>query len=82
MFENRMSEVVGFWERRFCITPWCQAGTLYVQRRGAGPDSWRVTQKTDQPEWLIASDEPVCPCCGGYLLTQANLDDGVEVSGA
>lgn len=70
------------WERRYCITPGCQADTLYVQRRGKGLELWRVSEKPNQPEWLIASIDPLCPYCAAHLLTQANLEDGVDAPAA
>lgn len=78
MQDNHNHETNGIWEKRFCITPWCDTRELYVQRKEEGLDIWRVTETPNQPEWLMASVEPVCPCCGGHLLTQANLDDGVD----
>jgi hypothetical protein len=79
---DRKTEVTGTWERRYCITPGCEVRTLYVQRKGEGLDLWRVSEHPNQPEWLIASVDPICPLCAAHLLTQANLDDGVEVRAA
>jgi len=80
MIQDRESSVIGVWERRFCVTSWCTADALYVQRKGEGLDVWRVTEKPDQPEWLVASDVPVCPLCGHHLATQANLDEGLDAA--
>lgn len=78
MLTNRMSNVVGTWEKRFCVTPGCHADVLYIQRKFDGLDLWRVTENPNQPEWLVAAPEPICPYCGGYLPTAANLDDGID----
>lgn len=78
MLSDRMSDVVGVWERRFCVTSWCPTEVLYVQRKGEGLDLWRVAENPNEPEWLVAAAEPVCPYCGGHLPTAANLDDGID----
>ena len=80
MSKNQFSGVNGPWEVRYCITPGCPAGTLYVQRKGEGQDLWRVTETPNQPEWLIASIDPLCPYCAGHLLTQANRLEGVDAA--
>ncbi len=77
MYGNLTASEVSVWERRFCNTPFCEVETLFVQRSDWNPELWSVATEPDQPEWLIASHEPVCPLCGGHLLTEANLDDGV-----
>lgn len=77
MHNQKIAQKTGVWERRFCTSPMCQADTLFAQRRDDHLELWRVTEDPSQYEWLVAACEPICPYCGGYLLTQANLDDGI-----
>ena len=71
-------EQVAVWEERFCPTDWCTHNTLYVRRHEALPETWHVTEDIEQSGWLVAATGPVCPLCGGSLLTYANLMDGVD----
>lgn len=77
MYTNKIAQETSVWERRFCIAASCQADTLFVKRRGDHAELWRITEHPDQYEWLVSACEPICPYCGGYLPTQANLDDGI-----
>jgi len=64
------------WEQRFCPTDWCSLETLYVRRDDHNPELWHVNDGNGS--WLVAATGPVCPLCGGNLLTPSNLMEGVE----
>jgi hypothetical protein len=66
------------WEQRFCPTDWCTLDTLYVRRYDHVHEVWHVTDDRDHSGWLVAATAPVCPHCGGNLLTGANLLEGVD----
>lgn len=65
------------WEQRFCPTAWCSIETVYVLRYEHEHELWRVSLNLDESGWLAAANGPVCPICGGDLLTAANVADGV-----
>jgi|FLYN01.1.fsa_nt_gi hypothetical protein len=64
------------WEQRFCPTDWCGLTTLYVQRDERFLELWHVSDGIS--DWLVAATAPVCPLCGGDLLTAANVMEGVD----
>lgn len=66
------------WEQRFCPTDWCTLDRLYVRRHEHFHDVWHVTDDMEHSGWLVAATGPVCPYCGGSLLTAANLMEGVD----
>ena len=77
MYNDLVSTEVAVWERRFCNTSFCEVETVFVKRSDQDSQLWHVAFEPDQSGWLIASHEPVCPLCGGHLLTESNVDDGV-----
>ena len=75
---SSMAEGDAEWELRFCPTQECTLDRLYVQRHEQHPDVWRVTNDVEFVGWLVAAIAPVCPYCGGNLLTAANILEGVD----
>ena len=72
------AEGIADWEQRFRPTDWCTRDTLYVRRHEHFHAVWRLTDDGDNAGWLVAATTPVCPLCGGNLLTAANLMEGVD----
>jgi hypothetical protein len=66
------------WEQRYCPTDWCTLDTLYARRHDHLFEVWHVTDDIENAGWLVAATGPVCPYCGGNLLTAANLLEGVD----
>ena len=64
------------WEQRFCPTDWCPIETVQVRRYVNEHEVWRITPSLDEFGWLVAMG-PVCPLCGGDLLTTANAVEGI-----
>lgn len=64
------------WEQRFCPTDWCIAETLYTRRNEHNLELWHVSD--GDGNWLVAATGPVCPLCGGNLLTPSNCMEGVD----
>jgi hypothetical protein len=71
-------EQVAVWEQRFCPNDWCDLDTVYVRRHEILPETWHVTEDIEHSGWLVAATGPVCPHCGGNLLTAANVLEGVD----
>jgi hypothetical protein len=71
-------EGIADWEQRFCPTAWCTLDVLYVRRHEHQHEVWRVTDNVEHSGWLVAATGPLCPRCGGNLLTAANLMEGVD----
>ncbi|HLU08348.1 MAG TPA: hypothetical protein VK003_01670 [Oceanobacillus sp.] len=65
------------WEQRFCHTDWC-AAVLWVRRDPTCDELWHVKMQWDDIAYAVAATCPVCPGCGGDLLTAANLSEGVD----
>jgi hypothetical protein len=80
MYENfeltALTEREAGWEQRFCPTDWCDRDTLYARRDDHNLELWHVTD--GQASWLVAATGPVCPHCGGNLLTLSNKMEGVD----
>ena len=67
------------WEPGFCSTSWCNERILYVQRCDMHPELWRVALTPNESGWLVAASGPVCPSCGGTLLTPVPFfEEGLE----
>jgi len=77
-FETSTTDDVAEWEQRYCPTDWCPIDTVYVKRHEHQREVWHVTEHVDETGWLVAATGPVCPMCGGNLLTAANVSDGVD----
>ena len=71
-------EQAAVWEQRYCPTDWCTLDSLYVRRHEALPETWHVTDAIGHTGWLVAATGPVCPLCGGSLLTYSNLMEGID----
>jgi hypothetical protein len=66
---------VGRWEQGFCYTPWCKERILYVQQNHQRLELWRIARTPGEGEWLVAAPGPLCPMCGGTLLTSAPCEE-------
>ena len=66
------------WEPRFCPTVWCEVNILFVQRCSDHGDLWRVAVDTNANAFLVAATTPICPLCGGHLLTTADYENGIR----
>jgi len=64
------------WEQRFCPADWCAVETLYTRRNEHNLELWHVTD--GEGNWLVAATGPLCPLCGGDLLTPSNRMEGVD----
>ncbi|HLY30192.1 MAG TPA: hypothetical protein VKQ36_04135 [Ktedonobacterales bacterium] len=71
---NTSQEDSGGWEQGLCMTAWCNESVLYVQRCAGHAELWRIAIVPGQDSWLVAATRPICPFCGGTLLTSANID--------
>jgi hypothetical protein len=66
------------WEQGFCSTTWCREHSWYVQRSTEHPELWRIVLRPGEGEWLVAAPGPLCPLCGGTLLTLTPFEEGRE----
>jgi hypothetical protein len=66
------------WEHGFCSTSWCTERFLYVQKCAELPELWRIAWSPGEGGWLVAAPGPLCPGCGGTLLTSSPFEDGSE----
>jgi hypothetical protein len=66
------------WEPGFCYTSFCKERILYVQRCDMHPELWRIALTPGESGWLVAAPGPLCPLCGGTLLTPAAFEEGLE----
>jgi len=69
---------VGRWEQGFCYTSWCKERILYVQKCDQHLELWRIAHTPGEGEWRVAAPGPLCPGCGGTLLTSAPFEEGME----
>ena len=70
--------VVAPWEQGFCSTAWCKEHIWYVQRCTEHPELWRIALSPGEGEWFVAAPGPLCPLCGGTLLTSTPFEEGME----
>jgi hypothetical protein len=61
------------WERCLCFTARCHQRCWYVQRDPEQRDLWRIGLAPGEEGWRVAAVAPLCPLCGGILLTSAPI---------
>ena len=66
------------WEQRFCLNPFCIDAAWVVQRDPTTRDIWRVAAYIGDCPITLAARAPVCPRCGTTLLTEVELEGGLE----
>jgi hypothetical protein len=69
---------VGTWESGFCSTSFCKERFFSVQRCAESSELWRIALTPGKGEWLVAAPGPLCPLCGGTLLTPAPSADEMK----
>lgn len=64
-------------EERFCESPHCFVGRWSVTLQAEPQPVWRVVAYVEDMPFLVAADNPVCPCCGSALLSHLEVDGGL-----
>jgi hypothetical protein len=64
LFEKRRQEPAEAWEHWFCVGTCCVPTMWLVQRRD---NVWQIRASQGGPAWKMATDQPICPRCGGRL---------------
>lgn len=63
----------------YCLTQSCPVNKIeYKLVYSIFGILWQVKVDSDWVNWNVAAETPICPYCGQYPLTKANIEDGVE----
>jgi hypothetical protein len=63
------------WEHRICPERVCNS-VWYVASDRRGYKVWYVAQQAGGCPTVVAAPDPVCPACGGTLVTLLELEGG------
>ena len=80
MYTNQQATkpAIGSWAQGFCYTAYCKERFLYVQRCDENKELWKVAFTPGEGVWLVAAPGPLCPLCGGTLLTSTPFEEELE----
>lgn len=67
-------------EDYFCDNSHCLVGRWSVTLESKKKMVWRIVAYFEETTFFVAATNPICPCCGGLLLSHLEADGGLAPS--